>query len=96
MFTLCFCIDVVDSFRSVSLQELQATLYEDTIFSDEGDGIQDLVYLKIVFYFHDKRNVPIMKKDLKFVLKYCSNVRKQSVSFNLKRLKSFEQFLREI
>lgn len=96
MFTLCFCIDVVDSFRSVSLKELQATLYEDTIISDEGDGIQDLVYLKIVFYFHDKRNVPIIKKDLKFVLKYCSNDRKQSVSFNLKRLKSFEQFLREI
>lgn len=47
MFTLCFCIDVADSFRSVSLQKLQATLYGDTIFSDEGDGIQDLVYLKI-------------------------------------------------
>lgn len=46
MFTLSFCMDIVDSFRSVSLQELQTTLYGGTIFSDESDGIQDLVYLK--------------------------------------------------
>lgn len=46
MFTLSFCMDIVDSFRSVSLQELRTTLYGGTIFSDESDGIQDLVYLK--------------------------------------------------
>lgn len=44
MLTLSFCIDMVDSFRSVSLQELQTTLYGDNIFLDEGDGIQYLVY----------------------------------------------------
>lgn len=49
MLTLSFCIDMVDSFRSVSLQELQTTLYGGAIFSDEGDGNQDLVYLKIEF-----------------------------------------------
>lgn len=66
MFTLSFCIDIVDSFRSVSLQELQTTLYGGTIFSDESDGIQDLVYLKkkVVHYCNNKRKLLIMNKNL--------------------------------
>lgn len=66
MFTLSFCMDIVDSFRSVSLQELQTTLYGGTIFSDESDGIQDLVYLKkrVLHYYYDKRKLLIINKYL--------------------------------
>lgn len=66
MFTLSFCIDIVDSFRSISLQELQTTLYGGTIFSDESDGIQDLVYSKkkVMHYCYNKRKLLIMNENL--------------------------------
>lgn len=62
MFTLSFCMDIVDSFSSVSLQELQTTLYGGTIFSDESDGIQDSVYLekRVLHYYYDKRKLLII------------------------------------
>lgn len=44
MLTSPFCINIVDNFKSVSLQELWTTLYGGNIFSKEGDGIQELVY----------------------------------------------------
>lgn len=74
MLTLSFWIDIVDSFRSVSSQELQTTLYGGNIFSDEGDGIQDLVYLKIRVSFIDTRKLLILNKNLKIVFKLHINV----------------------
>lgn len=44
--TLSLCIGMVDSFRSVSLYNLQNTPYGGTKFLDEGKGFLDLVYLK--------------------------------------------------
>lgn len=58
---------MVDIFRSVSLQELQTTLYGGIIFSDEGDGIQNFVYLKkrVMHYHYDKLKLSIVNKNLK-------------------------------
>lgn len=44
--TLSLCIGMVDSFRSVSLYNLQNTPYGGTKFFDEGNVILDFVYLK--------------------------------------------------
>lgn len=44
--TVSLCIEVIDSFRSVSLNNLQNTPYGGTKFLDEGNGFLDFVYLK--------------------------------------------------
>lgn len=44
--TLSLCIGMVDSFRSVSLYNLQNTPYGGTKFLDEGNGFLDFVNLK--------------------------------------------------
>lgn len=92
MFTFPFCINIVDNFKSVSLQELWTTLYGGNIFSKEGDGIQELVY--------KKNRAMIIMANVKYRL---SNKNKSKIcfkmiykclktSFNLNRFKFFEQF----
>lgn len=54
---------MVDSFRTVSVYNLQNTLYRGTKFLDEGNGILDFVYLKNTlesYYFHDKNKLSIV------------------------------------